>query len=357
MFFQKELTMVSIVRKRAARGFTLIELLVVIAIIAVLVSLLLPAVQQAREAARRTQCKNNLKQLGLALANYESSFKCFPPARLGHYTPGTTTWDDGWTCWTVMVLPQFDQQNLYNLYNVSLRWNDPGNANVVGTLIPGFVCPSTPDTNRVDVNSTNSPQPAAGDYSAVASVSQKYYAAIGGYSTTWTSKTDPIGTQLRQGVMAKPGAPTDPAYSKNPPISYRNITDGSSNTITVLESCGTPSAYGPGRQVFAPGTLTGINSADYNLLGGLYVYSQGTAWADDGKVTGIDGCSLNGQSRGVAPLAPMNKCNDSEAYSFHPGGCNVVMADGSVRFVSENIDLGMFANLLTRAGGEIVGDF
>ncbi len=192
-------------RRRAARGFTLIELLVVIAIIAVLVSLLLPAVQQAREAARRTQCKNNLKQMGLALANYESSLNCFPPARLGRFVGGT--WDDGWECWTMMVLPYLDQVNLYNQYNNSLRWNDPGNAQLVGTIIPGYVCPSTPNDTRTDLNSTNSPQPAAGDYSATAYMSQKYYIAVGGYSTTWTNKADPTGNYLRQGVLNKAAVP------------------------------------------------------------------------------------------------------------------------------------------------------
>src|SRR4051794_7951368 len=116
------------------RGFTLIELLVVIAIIAVLIALLLPAVQQAREAARRTQCKNNLKQIGLALANYESTFTSFPPARIGRYANGISgTWDDGWASWAVMILPYLEQSNLYNQYNVNLRWNDIGNASIVGT--------------------------------------------------------------------------------------------------------------------------------------------------------------------------------------------------------------------------------
>src|ERR1700709_2271947 len=105
-------TQVRLFRRKA---FTLIELLVVIAIIAVLIALLLPAVQQAREAARRTQCKNNMKQLGLALANYESTFTCFPPARLGHFVGAS--WDDGWTSWTVMILPNLEQTNLYNQYN------------------------------------------------------------------------------------------------------------------------------------------------------------------------------------------------------------------------------------------------
>lgn len=342
-----------------SRGFTLIELLVVIAIIAVLISLLLPAVQQAREAARRTQCKNNLKQLGLALANYESTFTAFPPARIGRYTNGVGgSWDDGWTSWTVMILPYFDQSALYNQYNTNLRWDDPGNAPIVGQSIQGYLCPSTPGNTRRDLNSTNSPQPAAGDYSATAYMSEKYFTAVGGYATTWTSKTDATGTQLRQGILNKPGAPSDAAYNQFQPTRYRDITDGTTNTTAIGESAGAPAAFGPSRQIFSVPALSGQkNDGDYNSATGSYVYKGGTAWADDGKVTGIQGCRTDGRARGTAPLAPMNACNDSEMYSFHSGGVQFVMGDGSVRFISQNIDLGLFAGLVTKAGGETLGEF
>lgn len=343
--------------RRSVRGFTLIELLVVIAIIAVLIALLLPAVQQAREAARRTQCKNNLKQMGLALANYESTFKCFPPARIGHWAPFPTTWDDGWCSWTVMLLPYIDQGPLYNAYNGNLRWNDPGNAVVVGTPLTVFRCPSTPNLGT-DTNSTNSPKPAAGDYTAASYVSQKFYIAVGGYSTTYTSKTDPTGTFLRQGVLRKPGAPSDPAYSQFGPVGYAAITDGTSNTMVLYESCGAPLAYGPGKFQFVPPSLTGkVNAGDYASGTGAYAYLGGTGWADDGRVSGVQGCSSDGTARGTAPLTPMNSCNDSEAYSFHVGGCQVVMADGSVRFISENIDIRLWPGLITTANGELLGDF
>ncbi len=93
------------------------------------------------------------------------------------------------------------------------------------------------------------------------------------------------------------------------------------------------------------------------MVAGQYAYTGGTAWADDGKVTGIQGCSTNGMARGTAPIGAINMCNDSEGYSFHPGGLNVVMADGSVRFLSQTIDLNVFGGIVTKAGGEIVGDF
>lgn len=349
--------MLRVTGRNRSRGFTLIELLVVIAVIAVLIALLLPAVQQAREAARRTQCKNNLKQLGLALANYESTFTCFPPARLGHYVGAT--WDDGWTSWAVMLLPYVEQSNLYNQYNTNVRWNDPINANVVATRLPFYLCPSTPGNSRTDTNAANTPQPAAGDYSATAYMSQSYFSAAGGYSTTWTSKTDPVGTQLRQGILNKPGAPTDPTYNQFQPTRYRDITDGTSNTTAIGESAGSPSAYGPTHQIFAvPALLGQKNDGDYNSATNVYIFTQGTGWADDGaKTTGIQGCRLDGRARGTAPLGTINITNDSEMYSFHTGGAQFVMGDGTVRFISQNIDIGIYAGLVTKAGGEIPGEF
>src|SRR5262245_51513932 len=123
-------------RTRGRRGFTLIELLVVIAIIAVLVSLLLPAVQQAREAARRTQCKNNMQQMGLAVANYESSHGVFPPGRIEDAAT------NDWHSWAALILPLIDQANMYDQYNTQLFWKDPANAGIVGTPLPFYLCPS-----------------------------------------------------------------------------------------------------------------------------------------------------------------------------------------------------------------------
>lgn len=119
------------------RGFTLIELLVVIGIIAVLIALLLPAVQQAREAARRMGCRNNLKQLGLALHNYESTYQVFPPSRINLSSPTYQI------TWQVMVLPYFDQVTLYNQYNCDLNWYHVDNDKTTTAKLPIFICPST----------------------------------------------------------------------------------------------------------------------------------------------------------------------------------------------------------------------
>ncbi|WP_010583934.1 DUF1559 domain-containing protein [Schlesneria paludicola] len=346
------------------QAFTLIELLVVISIIAVLIALLLPAVQSAREAARRMQCKNNLKQMGLALANYESSFGVFPPARLGHVNPADPTkWVEQWASWAIMILPYVDQANLYGLYNTNFKWNDPVNAQVSTTRLGVYSCPTSPNGNGVDPNQ-GTVAPVTGDYMATASVSYKLYQAIPGSPSTLTTKDDPAGTAMRNGVMVKAGNPfKDATYLQFRPSRMTDITDGASNTIVLVEMAGAPYAYGPNRTPFAVGGpfASSTNVADYTATNGngMYVQVKGAAWADPDRVGGLAGCTLDGfkSGPGTTPLAIMNVSNDNEPYSFHAGGVNALLADGSVRFVSQNLDLRTWAGLITRGGGEVLGEF
>lgn len=338
------------------RGFTLIELLVVIAIIAVLIAMLLPAVQQAREAARRSQCKNNLKQIGLALANYESTHSCFPPGRIEQIVGSTAT---DYVSWTALILPYMDQSAMYNQYNTNLMWNDPANAAMVGKKVVVYTCPTNPEESGVDLNSGNSPQPAASSYTAIGSLSNKYYAALGFSGTVGNPNYNPFADKnqvaIRQGVFGK--LKDDPSNAK---VKYASITDGASNTATVIESAGNPYYYGPQKQKFTSPTYdmaANVVATDFAIVGGQYAYTGGTGWADPGRISGVQGCSADGLARAGTPLKPINGCNDSEGYSFHAGGMHTVLADGSARFISENIDAKTWAALVTRAGGEVVGEY
>jgi len=336
------------------KGFTLIELLVVIAIIAVLVSLLLPAVQQAREAARRTQCRNNVKQLGLAFHNYHDVYQGFPA---------------GWSInqsnfalqyWGVSILPYLDQANIYNQWDQSVCNLNEGaafglssvgiakNTALARNVIPAYLCPSNPATATVE-NYGMIPAFTAGlplpvtfssgrnDYSAVSGVRGNFanlaYAGNAG------------GT--RHGVLSGDG------WEK-----IRNITDGTSNTIMVAELTGGRTIYNK-TQVDA--TLN--NFAGYPPNPGIIQDYQSGAWANlyngENWVNGalLSGCPnpLGGPDGGPCAI---NCCNrPGNFHSFHSGGVVVLLADGSARFVSENIAASTLAGLITVQKGEVIGEF
>ena len=327
------------------RGFTLIELLVVIAIIAILIALLLPAVQQAREAARRTQCRNNMKQLGLAVHNYEATHNVFPPGRLER--PG----DSKWVSWGVMILPYIDQAPLYNRYDSNQRWNAPANAPVTGVSLPAYLCPSVPGSGRFDRNPDpkyaggNTPPAAASDYGSVNRAG----------TILWTARGLPAPAAIAvNGIMARP--------SESPQSRMRDCTDGLSNTIMITEVAGAPTWYtaaGAGQLGTGQGQAgtVGSGSGATPFVSGTTFLAEGTGWADPDHNMTVSGAAISGPDQyktGKLPLGAFNITNDSEPYSFHEGGMMVTMGDGTVRFISENIDLGVFAASLTRAGGEVV---
>ncbi|HJZ55271.1 MAG TPA: DUF1559 domain-containing protein, partial [Gemmataceae bacterium] len=309
------------------RGFTLVELLVVIAIIAILIGLLLPAVQKVREAAARTKCANNLKQLGLACHHYHDANDKLPPGAVGPLNPSFPQYlnlkSHGLGTY---LLPYLEQSALARQYSWENSWFDPPNQTVVNTPLPVWQCPSA-RSNRIQDGSlpTVTPPPresftgtaACGDYAGMNAVDAGL---------------------VRAGVIDPPGGPLDEkgnyegVFAVNHARCLLDIKDGTSHTIMMAECAGRPQLWQGGREV--PNT---------RLTGGPWA-SRGLLW---GRGSTPDGTAFFG------PCA-VNCTNDREVYSFHAGGANVVFADGSVRLLRADIDIRAFAALATRAGGEVV---
>jgi len=352
--------------KAFRRGFTLIELLVVIAIIAILIALLLPAVQQAREAARRTQCKNNLKQFGLALHNYHDVFNRLPaPGMLNLQSPGSTGTGLTTATWCVSILPQLEQANVYSLYDTSSSAWNPVNANAGRTKIAAFVCPSTPRSSNgitytapaalfgglVTANLTLTDAGAL-DYAPTTRVKDVFLNIA--YNTTGMADRDGWG----KGGILTPGlaGATIPNGSK-----LSDITDGTSNTTLIAEVAGRNVLY-RGRRVVAPAAASAADEAFLQSLvgGGAWVCPFGGAWELAGRAydgTGNDRgpCGINCSNAKQRPGSVFN--NAGGMYSFHVGGAQVLLCDGSVRFVSENVSSVTLSSIISRADGEVVGEF
>ncbi len=300
------------------RGFTLIELLVVIAIIAVLIALLLPAVQQAREAARRTQCKNNLKQIGLALHNYHEQARVFPPGWIGvDPTTGAMAAHHGGSGagWGLMLLPQMDQAPLYNQFNLNVPINDPVNAPHIVKSLTAFICPS--DAGASDSWSI---EDEASPGTVLAVLARANFIAA-------------FGTEELDGCENAPGmAPVrangqcfgNGAIYHNSRTGIRDFTDGTSNTLMVGER------------------KTKADQGWWSTWSGVVPEGEESFQRVMGSVDHV-------------PNHPSSHFDDFS--SFHVGGSQFLMADGHVRFVSENIDSGLYQALGTIQGNEVIGDF
>jgi prepilin-type N-terminal cleavage/methylation domain-containing protein/prepilin-type processing-associated H-X9-DG protein len=345
--------------REVSAGFTLIELLVVIAIIAVLIALLLPAVQAAREAARRAQCSNNLKQIGLAIANYESAIGCIVPGYISFcssgncgsaaaatipsqfavpgYNPDPHTLDNGpgWG-WLAMLLPYAEQSPLYAATNVNLPTWSAENGTVVLTQIGIFLCPSannpTPTCPMVDVNLTLLP------------VANQYFARANyQYNMGWddTSMTPP-NTNYDDPSVGCNG----PIY-RNSRVRYSAVLDGLSNTAFASEKSpylADASWVGiiPGYRHFAYNAFASIGTGgpglNYDYPGSILASHSGPALYETPEVI-------------HPPNSPVG--HTDEFYSLHPGGANVLTGDGSVRFIKQSIYLLAWQALSGRSDGMI----
>lgn len=308
-------------RSKACRhGFTLIELLVVIAIIAILIALLLPAVQQAREAARRSSCKNNLKQIGLALHNYHDVYRAFPP---GGITAGNCCGTKSGITWGISILPQLDQASLFQLYDANVFNEDLPNATVREQLVVVFNCPS-------DTNAGKLMQPASGPGSGL-QYRMSSYRAVSGKSDAsgWMDNADGATLSDRwKGLLHSIGTNSFTVEK------FSTITDGTSNTIVVGEY---HTRSHPRRGTFWAYTYTSYNQSSF--------LAQRRTLIPD-----YDRCVAIGGTGGS------NACKRGWG-SMHVGGMQILLADGSSRFMSENIDLNLFQNLGTIGGGEIIGEW
>jgi len=324
-----------------SRGFTLVELLVVIAIIGILVALLLPAVQAAREAARRMSCSNNIKQLGIAFHNYHDTYKKLPAPyslnrldQLGAPLPGPR--GDTAHSWGTALLPFMEQQPLYDQFDLRLPFFSPFGPYTYDNQTPSqervdiFQCPSTAGGPRIN-------DFVVPGFGIPWKVARSDYCSTNGILFVWANAfyTPAVGQPLtdRDGVLNQPNQWT----------AFRDVTDGTSSTITIIERAGANNIWRDGKLIVG---------------GGPGVGTAGGGWAD----------ILNGEFwfagslyDGTGPTGPcLINCTNEDtrgAYSFHPGGVQALLTDASVQFISQTADTVVISRLVAKQDGNIVGTY
>jgi prepilin-type N-terminal cleavage/methylation domain-containing protein/prepilin-type processing-associated H-X9-DG protein len=301
--------------KEQGRAFTLIELLVVISIIGLLVALLLPAVQAAREAARRTQCVNNIKQIGLALQNYHGSFQVFPPGYVSKFDASGNDTGPGWG-WAAMLLPQMEQRSLFDTINFGTSIETAASQTGRLVLIGGYLCPSD-------------------------SAPPSWLATMRNASGVATQSICQVATANYVGVYgtSDPGIDGDGTFFRDSSVGLRDITDGTSQTIIVGERS----------QNF--GQATWVGSVTGAVL--FPVDNDGIGYPRAETAPGMVLGHAGGRYGPGNPGAEVN-----QFYSHHPGGVDFLFADGHVAFLKTTLPSPTFKALTTRTGGETIsGDY
>jgi prepilin-type N-terminal cleavage/methylation domain-containing protein/prepilin-type processing-associated H-X9-DG protein len=302
-------------------GFTLIELLVVIAIIGVLIALLLPAVQAAREAARRSQCTSNLMQLGIALQNYESAHEMLPPGVVNPKGPIANVPKGYHFSWLTQILPYLEHRNAHSRLNYAAGAYHPSNDTIRGSVIRVFLCPSDPG------NSPSGPAPArvAGFVGGTGPPAGPPRLAQSNYAGCYHDVEAPIDVN-NTGVLYL-----------NSSVRYEDIKDGTSSTIFVGEKIVDPTDLG-----WASGTRSTLRNADKPPLG---VWVRAALGPGSPAATGTGDPE---ESQGPNPVGGFS--------SYHPGGANFAFGDGSVRFLKSSMDPAIFRLLGNRADGEVISE-
>lgn len=297
-------------------AFTLVELLVSIAIIGVLAGLLLPAVQQAREATRRMQCQNNLKQIGLAFQNYHSSLRRFPPGYISNVNSLGNEIGSGWG-WGSLLLPQLEQPAIYNQINFNLGIEHSANINARLHKMPTFLCPSDSTPDRWQVENRN---PSTGAFvSNICEVAPSNY--VGMFGTF------------------EPGVDGDGMLFRNQSIGFQSVLDGSSSTLLVGER---------GFRL-GPATWTGA-------VTNAVIVPDGSDGVGTGPPESASSLILSHSGDGFGPGDRRSHVN--QFFSEHTGGVQFLFVDGHVSFLSSSIDYKVYQGLTTRAGGETIsGDY
>ncbi len=342
-------------RKHCRRlfGFTLVELLVVIAIIGILVALLLPAIQSAREAARRSQCVNRLKQISLACLNYESAVKHFPSATSAVPDGVVPPTPAAYWGYIVQILSHMEQSTLANAINMSVFWQDePNKTFLYNSEIPAFRCPTKPDLDLTYVEG-----PGSGVTQELSTNLRAHYMGVMGASSgcpmlttphpdnTYTmlkAKTTPPGDNTcTSGGVATNGVITIRTGSSSylpGKIRMKDIADGTSHTFLIGEiswNCGP-------QRIWAVGSATGKTKGD---LWSFHYSSKNVRYPLNTAYRATGGAPASGYEN-----------NDMSFGSLHPGGTHFALCDGSVQFVREDIFLAVLKSLASRQSGEVIPD-